>query len=291
MSSCRVTFLVVLGFVAASPAADVLVLSSTNQAIDNAALQALNSRGHHATLGPAAGLFDGTIDLSPYDAAYLQMNQNWNIADMPSAGQASLLAFIESGGGLVTGEWTLYDARDGGTWFKSLEFAFPGEYQDDSTAVAATFTSVTPDPVLNAGLPDSFDFPLDSFGGTESIVTAKCGATTFYRSSSGGAGLTGWDHKKGRILNFSSTNGPTQLADPEFGTLLANAVAWAAAGGDGDDHAHTADCDGTGALDLFDFLCFNNRFVAQQEYADCTGDGIFELFDFLCFVNVFNQGC
>jgi hypothetical protein len=52
-----------------------------------------------------------------------------------------------------------------------------------------------------------------------------------------------------------------------------------------------ADFDGSGTLDLFDFLAFVNAFNGGEERADCTADGAFDLFDFLCFVNAFNQGC
>jgi len=52
-----------------------------------------------------------------------------------------------------------------------------------------------------------------------------------------------------------------------------------------------ADCTGGGGLDLFDFLCFVNRFNAGDPDADCDADGVLSLFDFLCFVNVFNAGC
>jgi hypothetical protein len=52
-----------------------------------------------------------------------------------------------------------------------------------------------------------------------------------------------------------------------------------------------ADCDGNGALDLFDFLCFVNDFNAGDAAADCDDQGGLDLFDFLCFVNAFNQGC
>jgi hypothetical protein len=52
-----------------------------------------------------------------------------------------------------------------------------------------------------------------------------------------------------------------------------------------------SDCDESGTLDLFDFLCFTNAFNAGDAYADCTGDGPLDLFDFLCFVNAFNEGC
>jgi hypothetical protein len=52
-----------------------------------------------------------------------------------------------------------------------------------------------------------------------------------------------------------------------------------------------ADCDGSGLLDLFDFLCFTNGFNAGDPGADLTGDGVLDLFDFLAFVNLFNAGC
>jgi Laminin B (Domain IV) len=59
-----------------------------------------------------------------------------------------------------------------------------------------------------------------------------------------------------------------------------------------------ADCDqstGTGVLDIFDFLCFQNAFVAAEPYAcDCdtsTGPAVCDIFDFLCFQNAFVAGC
>jgi hypothetical protein len=51
------------------------------------------------------------------------------------------------------------------------------------------------------------------------------------------------------------------------------------------------DCDGDGALDFFDFLCFQNAFLAQEPYADCDENGVFDFFDFLCFQNAFLAGC
>jgi len=52
-----------------------------------------------------------------------------------------------------------------------------------------------------------------------------------------------------------------------------------------------ADCDGDGALTLFDFLCFQNLFDAGDLAADLDGDGILTLFDFLTFQNLFDAGC
>lgn len=58
-----------------------------------------------------------------------------------------------------------------------------------------------------------------------------------------------------------------------------------------------ADCDqstGVGVLDVFDYICFGNKFAAGDPYADCdcsTGLGVLDVFDFLCFGNKFVVGC
>jgi hypothetical protein len=52
-----------------------------------------------------------------------------------------------------------------------------------------------------------------------------------------------------------------------------------------------ADCDESGDLDFFDFLCFQNAFAAGEPYADCDGNGSLDFFDFLCFQNEFAAGC
>jgi hypothetical protein len=52
-----------------------------------------------------------------------------------------------------------------------------------------------------------------------------------------------------------------------------------------------ADCDGSGDLTFFDFLCFQNLFAALDPAADCDGDRRFTFFDFLCFQNAFAAGC
>lgn len=59
-----------------------------------------------------------------------------------------------------------------------------------------------------------------------------------------------------------------------------------------------ADCDdstGSGVLDIFDFLCFQNSFVSGDPYAcDCdtaTGPGVCDILDFVCFQSAFAAGC
>ncbi len=52
-----------------------------------------------------------------------------------------------------------------------------------------------------------------------------------------------------------------------------------------------ADCDLSGGLDFFDFLCFQNEFASSTAYADCDMSGGLDFFDFLCFQNAFAAGC
>lgn len=52
-----------------------------------------------------------------------------------------------------------------------------------------------------------------------------------------------------------------------------------------------ADCDESGEVDFFDFLCFQAAFAAGAPSADCDGDGSFTFFDFLCFQAEFAAGC
>jgi hypothetical protein len=52
-----------------------------------------------------------------------------------------------------------------------------------------------------------------------------------------------------------------------------------------------ADFDGSGVLNLFDFLAFTNAFNTGEGSADCDTDGDRDLFDFLCYLNAFNAGC
>jgi len=52
-----------------------------------------------------------------------------------------------------------------------------------------------------------------------------------------------------------------------------------------------ADCDGSGSLDVFDFICFQDAFVQENGSADCDENGVFDVFDFLCFQDAFAAGC
>ena len=63
--------------------------------------------------------------------------------------------------------------------------------------------------------------------------------------------------------------------------------------GDGvpDECQCPADCDRSGSLDIFDFLCFQNHFAVADPRADCDASGVLDFFDFLCFQDAFGAGC
>lgn len=52
-----------------------------------------------------------------------------------------------------------------------------------------------------------------------------------------------------------------------------------------------ADCDGSGAIDVLDFVCFQMAWQQQTEVGDCNGDGVYDILDFVCFQGEFAQGC
>ncbi|MCA9280264.1 MAG: hypothetical protein H6815_00030 [Phycisphaeraceae bacterium] len=52
-----------------------------------------------------------------------------------------------------------------------------------------------------------------------------------------------------------------------------------------------ADCDGSGALNIFDYICFGNEYASGTSYADCDGSGALNIFDYICFGNEYAAGC
>ncbi|MFG0286473.1 MAG: hypothetical protein ACF8R7_18825 [Phycisphaerales bacterium JB039] len=88
----------------------------------------------------------------------------------------------------------------------------------------------------------------------------------------------------GGLLQFAAIDLYTDAAG-SAGFWLDDVVIESAGGG------CYADCDGSGTLDFFDFLCFQNAFATGDPYADCDGTGTLDFFDFLCFQNEFALGC
>ncbi len=51
------------------------------------------------------------------------------------------------------------------------------------------------------------------------------------------------------------------------------------------------DCDGSGTLNVNDYICFQTGFALGNPYADCNGDGQRNVNDYICFQTSFALGC
>lgn len=213
-------------------AENIYLMSTGYASADTAIINALTAFGHTVTLGVEKQNFNGSQSLAGYKVVILTDSYNYSSADMPNAGQTALLNFIDSGGGLITSEWTLWALYAYGH-FSTLAPAFPAIYGGEySHATSTTYTAQTSDPIMNYNLPGSFTFSLTNIGGTESKVGAKARATVFYNSSStGGVGVAGWKYGNGRVINFSTLIALNELGDSNYRQLLHNAVTWVSGGG------------------------------------------------------------
>ncbi|MFG0283488.1 MAG: SBBP repeat-containing protein [Phycisphaerales bacterium JB039] len=156
------------------------------------------------------------------------------------------------------------------------------------------------------------------FGGPEtdySYGAAPDGAGGVYLSGISveepGGPWVGWlaRHSADGARIWRSRVGPPGVATPgalaldHAGGVLVSGVAYGDFGGRwagdydcfiarfGPDARCAADCDRSGALDLFDFLCFQSLFAAGDPGADCDESGALDVFDFLCFQDAFAACC
>jgi hypothetical protein len=53
----------------------------------------------------------------------------------------------------------------------------------------------------------------------------------------------------------------------------------------------TADVDGDGELNIFDFISFQGLYEVGSQSADCNHDGVLNILDFVCYQAMFQQGC
>ena len=272
-------------------AANVLVLSSGDPATDNAVIATLTSRGHTCTLGPQYYNFTGQ-GLTGYDTVYLQANNNWWAGWLSNAAAQSLMTWVNAGGRLVTSEWVTYYSGTVDDAFYSIRSYLPlVRTTNYGNATSTTYDRAILNGPLNAGLPDSFTFPLVNYasGGTEIHTVARANANTWYtsRGSAGAAGLVGWLKGYGFVYSFSTTCGPAQLADPNFGRFFSNVMGFICE--PNCDHSTAAP-----VLNVNDFNCFLSRFAAGESTANCdrsTIPPVLNVNDFACFLSQFAAGC
>ncbi len=166
MNSTR-TLLVVLLALLPRPALAfvVLILSSGDTGLDSSAQAVFTNAGHSVTIGPQYTTFTGA-ELTGVNAVLFLANANWSAGDMPSAGQTALVNFVSGGGGLITGEWVNWKVGVGSlaTLGPILPVAVSSQWTGGTNI---TYTEVTSDATLSAGLPASFSFVGDNFSGVE----------------------------------------------------------------------------------------------------------------------------
>ncbi len=228
--------LVVIGLAGISSPALALrayVLSCGDAGDDQAVLNVISNAGYKAVLGPDLSKYDGTqVKLSKFDVVVLLYSHNYKTDDMPLVGQATIRSFVKAGGGLITGEWTLYESDGIDGTLQTLQTIFPAAYAGNYVSgTNTTFIRATPDPILDANLGPSFSFTTEYVDGAQSKLKPKAGATVYYLSSAAKAGLVGWTRGQGRVLNFSTVLTSTELSKNKFKRLFQNALRWAAAGG------------------------------------------------------------
>src|SRR5271157_2860066 len=108
---CLASLTFLAGGLRQAKADSVLLLSTSIPAEDSAVVNLLTADGHTVTVGP--NYFDfgkpGTeVSLSGYSSVILLQNNNATGLDIPLAGQTALVDYVKGGGGLLTGEWTVY---------------------------------------------------------------------------------------------------------------------------------------------------------------------------------------
>ena len=232
----KILCLVILAFSFSGHAARVYLMPTGNAPADGAALRALMDGGHTVFFGVQAFQWDGTqADLNnDFDAVVILNSFNWASLSMPRAGILALDKFVFNGGGLVTGEVFNWNVSMGNRHVE-LGAVMPVSVITWSVASSTTYSQVTPDPILNDGLPASFTFNLQLIGNIResSFNTRGPDAIVFYGSSTGGGrpgspGIVGWNVFNGRVLSFSTNITDVELGSGDYKRLFVNAVNWVA---------------------------------------------------------------
>ena len=123
---------------------------------------------------------------------------------------------------------------------------------------------------------------IEAIGRTVLIADGAFGLHVVDASDPAAPALIGSHDLPGSALNLAEHAGLAAVASGKTGIFLLDA---------GDCPLCPFDLDGSGTLDLFDFLAFVGLFEAADPAADADGNGALDVFDFLAFVNGFEAGC
>lgn len=210
---------------------NVYLMGSRDNAFDDGVFDRLQACGHRPYVGVSQHEFQG-LTLMPEVRAIYMPGVTYNYGQMPDVGQLAIVDFLTvPGHGLVTGEWAVWMATVQGT-LPILNQVFGAECFTIRSNATIRFTQNTPNATLNDGVAFTFESDMDYYSGTDSLLLANDAGTSYYRSDFtyneliGSAVIGRRLHSRGRVLHFSSTNGPNQMASANFGRLFCNAFAW-----------------------------------------------------------------
>lgn len=205
------------------------VLLGGDSASDNAVMNALTDAGITVTPGVAITGFTGAqADLGDFDLVVALYNQSW-ATPLQQSGMDAVADYVESGGGLLTGEFLISESDQPA--MDRLRPLLPATSCGRLSGASTTLSIRSPNPVINAGLPNSFPVNLSNFGDREGCLTPRPDAAILYTSSNGGAdapGLVAWSADEGRVASFSLLLGATELQSAAMRGLLQNTARWVA---------------------------------------------------------------
>lgn len=285
MKAAMLPFLLLLGIFTC--AAQRVYLFGTGVPERDAALyEALQEHGLQVTQGVPYQSFDGSQSLSGYQVAVLAGTGYPD--DMPIDGQWALREWVGYGHGLITLEWTVWNANSSSRLI-ILRAVLPATYLRDTYRMRILYQQQVSDSILNQGLP----MLIDMGEGSESHLRPKPGATVYYSSdyAANAGGVIGWAYQEGRVISLSVA--PAYALNPlaqnaAFRRLLTNAVRWAA---QNSCAPSSGDVDGNGCVDDADLLEVLFAFGTTGGSADVNCDGIVDDADLLAVLFAFGSGC
>jgi hypothetical protein len=175
----------------------------------------------------------------------------------------------------------------------------------DQAGAAYVYAVVAGDPVFKQKLTNGQGNAFKRFG----AAVAVAGTSVFVAEANNGTVIRFDLGQDGTWAPSAEIVDPDSPDDGQFGRSLATDGERLVVGDDMDDYVQLdfadagaayvmdlpppcpADTDGNGVLDLFDFLGFQNLFVAHDARADMDCSGVYDFFDFLAYQNVFSAGC
>lgn len=198
------------------------------------------------------------------------------LGDLPGGVESSTAWAVSGDGSTIVGEGAATNGRRAFRWTQAGGMEMLGEFSPSDFWGAALGANDDGSVIVGRVQigSDNFAFIWTQGGGLRSLQDELVNVN--------GLNLAGWTL---RVATSVSGDGKTIVGygtNPQGVTEAFIAVLEAAC---------YADCDESGTLDFFDFLCFQSEFATGGSYADCDGNLVLDLFDFLCYQNAFVVGC